>query len=58
MTIRGRYSPKSAKKVGETTNWVIEESNAADVTAGLAKETGDLIIRHKTNGTKREFEAS
>ena len=54
---RGRYTPKSAKKIGESSNWIIEEANAADVTAGLAKVEGDLILRHKTSGTKREWEA-
>ncbi|MGR3292505.1 MAG: hypothetical protein ACUZ9M_00650 [Candidatus Scalindua sp.] len=57
MTIRGRYSPKTGKKIGETSNWVIEEANAADVTANRAKVAGDLIIRHKTSGTKMELEA-
>jgi len=55
--LRGRYSPKSNKKIGETSNWVIEEANAADVSAGRAKVAGDLIIRHKTEGTKNEYEA-
>ncbi len=54
--LRGRYSPKSGKKIGESSNWIIEEASAADVTAGLAKVAGDLIIRHKTSGTKKEFE--
>ncbi len=55
--LRGRYTPKSGKKLGQTNNWVIEEANAVDVTNGLAKVAGDLIVRHKTTGTKREFEA-
>ncbi len=55
--LRGRYSPKSGKKLGQTTNWVIEEANAADVAAGLAVVAGNLIVRHKVNGTKHEFEA-
>jgi hypothetical protein len=57
MDYRGRYSPKTGKKAGETNNWIIEEANAADVTVGRAKVAGDLIIRHKTNGTKYEYEA-
>lgn len=42
----------------ETPNWFIREANAADVTAGEARVAGNLIIEHKTNGTKREFEAA
>ncbi len=57
MVLRGRYSSKSGRKLGETSNWVIEEATAADVTAGLAKVAGDLIIRHKTTCTKEEIEA-
>ena len=41
----------------ETPNWFIREANAADVTAGRAKAAGNLIVIHKTNGTKREFGA-
>ena len=58
MVIRGRYTPKSGKKLGETTDWIIEQATAQDVIDGLAIEAGDLIVRHKTTGTKREFEAS
>ena len=57
MVIRGRYSPKSSKTLGKTQNWFIEEATAADVAAGRAKAEGDLIIRHRTGGVKREFEA-
>ncbi len=39
-----------------TANWNVREATAADVTAGKAKVAGDLIVEHKTNGTKREFE--
>lgn len=42
----------------ETPNWRIREANAADVTAGEARSVGNLITVHKTNGTKREVEAS
>ena len=56
MVLRGRYSPKSGKVLGSTANWVIEEASAADVTAGDAKVAGDLIIKHKTGGTKEELE--
>ena len=40
-----------------TKNWEIREATAADVTAGDAAAVGNLIVRHKTNGTKFEFEA-
>ncbi|MCK5613403.1 hypothetical protein KAR91_66650 [Candidatus Pacearchaeota archaeon] len=40
----------------ETPNWFIREANAADVTANEALAVGNLIVEHKTNGTKREFE--
>ncbi len=55
--IRGRYTPGSNKKIGETTNWVLQEATDADVTAGYAKVAGDLILRHKVSGTKREWKA-
>lgn len=42
----------------ETPNWLIREANAADVTAGEARAVGNLIMLHKTNGTKYELEAS
>lgn len=40
-----------------TQNWEIRESTAADVTAGDSAAVGNLIVRHKTNGTRHEFEA-
>ena len=40
-----------------TQNWEIREATAADVTAGDSVAVGNLIVRHKTNGTKYEFEA-
>ncbi|MEE9354741.1 MAG: hypothetical protein V3U75_04050 [Methylococcaceae bacterium] len=40
-----------------TEDWEIRQSNAADVTAGDSVAVGNLIVRHKTNGTKFEFEA-
>ncbi len=40
-----------------TKNWEIREATAADVTAGDSVAVGNLIVRHKTNGTKFEFEA-
>ena len=40
-----------------TQNWEIREATAADVTAGDSVAVGNLIVRHKTNGTKFEFEA-
>ena len=40
-----------------TSNWNIREATALDVTNGDAKVAGNLIAEHKTNGTKREFEA-
>ena len=39
-----------------TSNWDIKEATSLDVTNGDAKVAGNLIARHKTNGTKREFE--
>jgi len=39
-----------------TSNWDIREATALDVTNGDAKVAGNLIAKHKTNGTKREFE--
>lgn len=40
-----------------TKNWEIRESDAADVTAGDSVAVGNLIFRHKTNGTRFELEA-
>ena len=40
-----------------TPNWNVREATAADVTAGEAVAVGNLIIEHKTNLTRREFEA-
>ncbi len=40
-----------------TPNWDIREATAADVTAGDAKVKGNLIVIHKTNGARDEFEA-
>lgn len=45
------------KTAAETPNWWIREATAADVTAGLATAAGNLIVIHKTTGTKREFGA-
>lgn len=42
----------------ETTNWLIREATVADYIAGDARAVGNLIVEHKTNGTKHEFEAS
>ena len=42
----------------ETPNWLIREATAADVTANEARAVGNLLIEHKTNGTKFEHEAS
>ncbi len=53
----GRFTFKDQKVAGETEDWIVEQADAADVTAGLAVVAGDLIIRHKTNGTKHEHEA-
>ncbi len=39
-----------------TNNWDIRESTTADVTAGDAQAAGNLIVIHKTNGTRHEFE--
>lgn len=40
----------------ETPNWLIREATAADVTANEAVAVGNLIVEHKVNGTKHEFE--
>lgn len=48
---------KSSKILAESEDWILEQADAADVAADLAKEVGNLIVRHKTTGTKREFEA-
>ena len=40
-----------------TQNWEIREATAADVTAGDSVAVGNLIVRHKTNGTRFEFQA-
>ncbi len=42
----------------ETPNWFIREATADDVTASQARAVGNLIMEHKTNGTKYELEAS
>lgn len=42
----------------ETPNWLIREANATDVAAGEARAVGNLIMEHKTNGTKYELEAT
>lgn len=39
-----------------TPNWNVKEATAADVTAGNAVAAGNLIVEHKTEGTKHEFE--
>lgn len=39
-----------------TDNWEIREAEDADVTAGDAQAEGNLIVLHKTTGTKYEFE--
>lgn len=41
-----------------TSNWDFKESTAADVAAGNAKAVGNALIKHKTKGTKHEFEAT
>jgi hypothetical protein len=56
FSTRCRYSWEDKKKIGETTNWVVEEADAADVTAERAHTAGNLIIRHKTTGTKDELD--
>jgi len=40
----------------ETPNWFIREATATDVTNGVATAAGNLIVEHKTEGTKHEFE--
>ena len=40
-----------------TSAWRVKEATALDVTNGDAKAAGNLIVEHKLNGTKREFEA-
>ena len=41
----------------ETPNWIIRESNAADVTAGEARAVGNLIVVNKATGSKFEHES-
>ena len=41
----------------ETPNWFVREANATDVTDGNATAVGNLIVTHKVNGMKHEFEA-
>lgn len=41
----------------ETPNWLVREANATDVTNGEARAVGNLIVLHKTTGTKFEYEA-
>lgn len=40
-----------------TSNWDIREATAADVADGNAVVVGNLLAKHKTNGTRHEFEA-
>ncbi len=44
--------------LGETPNWFMREATADDVTNSQARVVGNLIVLHKTNGTKFEFESS
>lgn len=39
-----------------TKSWSVREATAADVTAGDAAVAGNLIVVHKTSGTKFEHE--
>lgn len=41
----------------ETENWIIREATDADVTDVKAHLAGNLLIIHKTNGTRREYGA-
>lgn len=62
MTLEENYRLEREVVMGptaaETPNWFVREATAADVTAGNARAVGNLIVEHKTNGTKHEFEAS
>lgn len=40
-----------------TKNWQVKESNSDDVANGSARSAGNLILTHRTNGTKFEIEA-
>ncbi len=40
-----------------TPNWNIRQAREIDVVDGNAKVIGNLLIEHKTTGTKHEFEA-
>lgn len=40
-----------------TANWDVREATDDDVTASKAQAAGNLIVTHKTNGTRHEFEA-
>ena len=53
----GRFTFKDQKVAGETENWTVKESETVDVNADDAHATGNLIVKHKTGGTVREFEA-
>ena len=41
----------------ETPNWRVREANATDVAASEARAVGNLIVEHKTNGTRFEYES-
>ena len=43
--------------MAKSRNWTLREATAADVSNDDAKVVGDLIMEHKTNGTKDEWEA-
>ena len=40
-----------------TKNWEVRDATARDVTDGNAVAVGNLITKHRVNGTKREAEA-
>lgn len=40
-----------------TKNWKAKEADSDDVTNGSARAAGNLILSHRTNGTKFEIEA-
>ena len=41
---------------GSGPNWLIREATTADVSAGNAATTGNLLISHRTGGVRTEFE--
>ena len=56
MLYRLAHGDITGDTAAETSSWKMREATAADVTAGNAHAAGNLIIIHKTSGTRHEFE--